>query len=54
MILITGGTGYIGSHSVLELLARGKDLLILDNLSSSNLRACSRSSENHETGCGIN
>ncbi|HZX31368.1 MAG TPA: UDP-glucose 4-epimerase GalE [Rhodocyclaceae bacterium] len=35
MILITGGTGYIGSHTVVELLAAGAELLIIDNLSNS-------------------
>ena len=34
-ILITGGTGYIGSHTVVELLATGKDIVIVDNLSNS-------------------
>lgn len=37
MFLITGGAGYIGSHVALELLAEGKNVIILDNLSSSNL-----------------
>ena len=35
MILVTGGAGYIGSHTVVELLAAGNDLLILDNFSNS-------------------
>ncbi|HWU85254.1 MAG TPA: UDP-glucose 4-epimerase GalE [Rhodocyclaceae bacterium] len=35
MILVTGGTGYIGSHTVVELLAAGKEVLIFDNLSNS-------------------
>lgn len=35
MILVTGGTGYIGSHTVVELLAAGAELLIIDNLSNS-------------------
>lgn len=34
-ILVTGGTGYIGSHTVVELLNRGYDVTILDNLSNS-------------------
>ena len=34
-ILITGGTGYIGSHTVVELMAAGHDVLILDNLCNS-------------------
>jgi len=35
VILVTGGTGYIGSHTVVELMASGKDVLIVDNLCNS-------------------
>ena len=31
-ILVTGGTGYIGSHTVVELLNSGEDVIIVDNL----------------------
>ncbi len=34
-ILVTGGSGYIGSHTVLELLQAGHDLTVVDNLSNS-------------------
>lgn len=34
-ILVTGGAGYIGSHTCVELLAAGHDLVVLDNLSNS-------------------
>lgn len=34
-ILVTGGTGYIGSHTVIELLNRQYQVVILDNLSNS-------------------
>jgi UDP-glucose 4-epimerase len=37
MILLTGGAGYIGSHTALSLLESGEKLLILDNLDNSNL-----------------
>ncbi len=33
MILVTGGAGYIGSHTVKKLIDSGKKILILDNLS---------------------
>ena len=36
-ILVTGGTGYIGSHTVVELLNAGADVVIVDNLSNSKL-----------------
>ena len=35
-ILVTGGTGYIGSHTVIELQAAGYEVVIIDNLSNSN------------------
>lgn len=34
-ILVTGGTGYIGSHTVIELLNKGENVIIVDNLSNS-------------------
>jgi len=34
-ILVTGGTGYIGSHTVVELLEEGFEAVIIDNLSNS-------------------
>ncbi len=34
-ILVTGGTGYIGSHTCVELLAAGHELVIVDNLCNS-------------------
>ena len=33
-VLITGGAGYIGSHMVLDLLARGETPVVLDDLST--------------------
>ncbi|MBQ9657611.1 MAG: UDP-glucose 4-epimerase GalE [Clostridia bacterium] len=36
-ILVTGGTGYIGSHTVVELIEKGKDVVIVDNLVNSSI-----------------
>lgn len=36
-ILVTGGTGYIGSHTSVELLMAGEEVIIVDNLSNSKL-----------------
>lgn len=36
-ILVTGGTGYIGSHTVVELINAGHNPIIVDNLSNSNI-----------------
>ena len=35
-VLVTGGAGYIGSHTVVELLERGDEVVIVDNFSNSN------------------
>lgn len=35
-ILVTGGTGFIGSHTTVELIQNGYDVVIVDNLSNSN------------------
>jgi len=35
LVLVTGGTGYIGSHTVVELMNEGFDIVIIDNLSNS-------------------
>ncbi len=43
--LVTGGAGYIGSHTVVQLLQRGDDVVVLDNLSSGSPRALERASE---------
>lgn len=39
-ILVTGGTGYIGSHTAIELLKRGEEIVVLDNLSNSKIEMC--------------
>ena len=36
-VLVTGGTGYIGSHTAVELQNAGYDVIIIDNLSNSNI-----------------
>lgn len=41
-ILITGGAGYIGSHTLIELLRAGFDLVVVDNLSNSKQEALRR------------
>ncbi|GAA0105717.1 UDP-glucose 4-epimerase GalE [Paraclostridium sordellii] len=35
-VLVTGGAGYIGSHTAIELIEEGRDVVIIDNLSNSN------------------
>lgn len=41
-ILVTGGTGYIGSHTCIELLAAGHEVVVIDNLTNSNIRVLNR------------
>ena len=41
-VLVTGGTGYIGSHTVVELLNNNYDVVIVDNLSNSKLEVLNR------------
>ena len=41
-ILVTGGAGYIGSHTVLELLEAGYDVSVIDNLSNSSEESLKR------------
>ncbi|MCQ1985438.1 MULTISPECIES: UDP-glucose 4-epimerase GalE [unclassified Arthrobacter] len=44
-ILVTGGTGYIGSHTTLALLEAGHDVVVLDNLQNSNEESLRRVQE---------
>ena len=41
-ILVTGGAGYIGSHTVLELLELNKEVIVIDNLSNSSEESLNR------------
>lgn len=41
-ILVTGGAGYIGSHTCVEMLNAGKDVVVIDNLDNSNKESISR------------
>ncbi|MDE6775265.1 MAG: SDR family NAD(P)-dependent oxidoreductase, partial [Ruminococcus sp.] len=41
-ILVTGGAGFIGSHTCVELLDAGYDVVVLDNLSNSSREAIDR------------
>ena len=41
-ILVTGGAGYIGSHTVIELINNGYKVVIVDNLSNSSYDAVAR------------
>ena len=41
-ILLTGGAGYIGSHTAVELIGRGDEVIIVDDLSNSKLECLNR------------
>lgn len=41
-ILVTGGAGYIGSHTCIELMNEGHDVVVVDNLSNSTLESLRR------------
>ena len=44
-ILVTGGAGYIGSHTIIELLASGHGVVAVDNLSNSSVESLHRVEE---------
>ena len=41
-VLVTGGAGYIGSHTCVELIESGHDPIVLDNLCNSNPESLNR------------
>ena len=45
-ILVTGGAGFIGSHLVDQLLSEGHSILVLDNISTGNLKNLSNNAGN--------
>ena len=44
-VLVTGGMGYIGSHTCVELLEQGMDVVVIDNLVNSSEKAKERIEE---------
>ena len=42
MILVTGGAGFIGSHTCVELLENGYEVLVVDNLCNSKTESLKR------------
>lgn len=44
-ILVTGGAGYIGSHTCIEMIKAGHDVVVIDNLDNSNKEALKRAEE---------
>jgi len=44
-VLVTGGAGYIGSHTCVELLENGYEVIVVDNLCNSNARSLDRVQE---------
>ena len=41
-IIVTGGTGYIGSHTAVELIQEGYEVILLDNLYNSEAEVAGR------------
>ena len=45
MVLVTGGAGYIGSHTCVEIIEAGYDVIVYDNFSNSSLESIRRVEE---------
>ncbi|WP_332301840.1 GDP-mannose 4,6-dehydratase, partial [Escherichia coli] len=41
-ILVTGGCGYIGVHTIYTLISQGYDVIVLDNLTNSSIESLER------------
>jgi len=52
-ILVTGGAGYIGSHTIIELIAAGHAVHVVDNLSNSSAEAIKRIEEITNTSISL-
>ena len=46
-ILVTGGAGYIGSHTIIELLSSNHNVVVVDNLSNSSVESLRRVEDNN-------
>ena len=44
-VLVTGGAGYIGSHTLISMMASGYDVIVVDNLDNSNKESLKRVEE---------
>ena len=53
-ILVTGGTGYIGSHTVVELLNSGYEVVVIDNLYNSKIEVLDRTENYLKRNLNIN
>ncbi|SPW58049.1 UDP-galactose-4-epimerase [Escherichia coli] len=47
VIFVTGGAGYIGSHTILELLNNGHDVVSIDNFVNSSIESLKKSRANN-------
>lgn len=52
-ILVTGGAGFIGSHTVVELQNAGYDVVVVDNLVNSSRKSLRKSREDYRKGSYI-